>query len=368
MALTQLDVQGYRSLHNVSLALGQLNVVTGPNGSGKSNLYRALWLISRLAEGRFARSISQEGGLLSAMWAGGRANPKDPVRMSLGFCTDDLAVQVRFGFPIPARTHFIYDPQIKEEAVWFGKQRRPTTTLVERKNGMTSIRDLEGRRSDYPLELDPNESVLAQLREPHRFPELFALQQEMIGWRFYHAFRTDEQSLIRTPQVSVRTPVLSHDGCDLAAALQTIQEIGDGHRLCETIQAALPGRRLSILANEPNPTSKSPRYTELQVALETDGCARPLVAKELSDGTLKFLCLTAALLTPRPPSLIAFNEPESSLHPDLLDPLARLIVDASRYSQVLVTTHSKVLAERISQLGKIEPVRLELECGMTVIR
>ena len=138
-------------------------------------------------------------------------------------------------------------------------------------------------------------------------------------------------------------------------------------RDASAIEAALPGRALEILANDPDPTHRSPRTTELCVALRTEGCLRPLVARELSDGTLKYLCLVAALLTPRPPALIALNEPEASLHPDLLAPLAELIVDASRYSQVWVTTHSPSLAEAIEARSGVAPIRLRLVEGETVI-
>jgi predicted ATPase len=117
MALVALNIRGYRSLRRVRLPLQRLNVITGPNGSGKSNLYRALWLISQICEGDFARSICREGGLLSVMWAGPRTDAKKPLRMSLGFETDDLTFQITCGFPPLSRTLFCYDPQIKEELV-----------------------------------------------------------------------------------------------------------------------------------------------------------------------------------------------------------------------------------------------------------
>ncbi len=282
MALTELRVAGYRSLRDVRLPLTQLNVVVGPNGSGKSNLYRALWLIAEICEGGFARAICREGGLVSAMWAGPRTNTK-PLRMELGFGTEDLSFLLSCGFPPPPPppTAFGYDPYIKEEAVWIGRKRKPTTTLLERSAGMTSIRDVEGRRVEYPLVLSENESVLAQFREPHRFPELFALREAVRGWRFYHQFRTDEQAPLRSPQVSVRTPVLSHDGNDLAAALQTITEVGDRDRLYEAISAGLPGRMLRIQATGSAGAHKSPQATELSVALDTEGCAAPSGARTL---------------------------------------------------------------------------------------
>ncbi|MDA0832091.1 MAG: AAA family ATPase [Planctomycetota bacterium] len=365
MALNELRILGYRSLRNVVLPLSQLNVVTGSNGSGKSNLYRALWLIAQICEGSFARTIAREGGLLSALWAGPRLNKK-PVRMSLGFMTNDFNFELSCGFPQPSPSLFAYDPEIKEEVVWHGRIRKPTTTLLERKAGMTWIRDDIGKRVEYPLVLGENESVLSQLREPQRFPELFSLRDEVRGWRFYHGFRTDDESPIRSPQVSVRTPVLSHDGSDLAAALQTILEIGDSQQLMASIASAFPGRNLMIDSNSPG-DSPSPRATELSVALYPRGCRRPMLARELSDGTLKYLCLVAALLSPRPPVLIALNEPEASLHPDLLPPLAQLIVNASELSQVWVSTHSQILVDAIQQISGTHAIRLRLEEDETKI-
>jgi predicted ATPase len=239
--------------------------------------------------------------------------------------------------------------------------------LLDRSPGITWIRDADGLRVEYPLVLSENESVLSQLREPHRFPELFAIREEVRGWRFYHTFRTDDASPMRTPQVSVRTTVLSHDGSDLAAALQTILEIGDRERLATAISQALPGRSLEILSNDENLQGKSPSCTELMVGLKTEGCARPLVARELSDGTLRFLCLAASLLSPCPPALIALNEPESSLHPDLLRPLAKLIVNAAERSQIWISTHSSVLAESIHSLSGVQPIGLQLANGETVV-
>ncbi len=367
MALTELEISGYRSLRNIQLPLQQLNVVTGPNGSGKSNLYRSLWLIAQICEGSFAKSIAKEGGFLSAMWAGPRLNHKKPFRMSLGFSTDDVTFQLVTGFPQPSGSLFCFDPEIKEEVIWVGPQRRKASTLLERKAGLTWFRDMNGERVEYLVTLSENESILSQLREPHQFPELFQLREEVRDWRFYHTFRTDDEAPVRSPQVSVRTPVLSHDGSDLAAVLATILEIGDAEKLYETISQALPGRTLRIISNEPDFTQKSPRSTELGIGLEADGCSRTLLARELSDGTLKFLCLAAALLSPRPPFLIALNEPEASLHPDLLVPLARLIVDASEFSQIWVSTHSMALADAITEISEVQALQLSLSNGETII-
>ncbi len=97
------------------------------------------------------------------------------------------------------------------------------------------------------------------------------------------------------------------------------------------------------------------------------GLLRPLRVSELSDGTLRYLLLVAALMTPRPPPLIVLNEPETSLHPDLIAPLGRLIANASQRSQLIVVTHSTPLAGLLRETGGAVH-ELVKETGETVVR
>jgi predicted ATPase len=199
--------------------------------------------------------------------------------------------------------------------------------------------------------------VLAEIREPHRFPELSMLRQEILQWRFYHHFRTDADAPIRQAQVGVRTPVLSHDGRDLAAAIQTIREIGREDVFSQNFQAAFPGSALLIDSQQ-----------RFSIQMLVPGVLRYLEANELSDGTLQYLCLLAALLSPRPPTLMAINEPETSIHPDLLAPLAKLIADASVQSQLWITTHSAPLADAICRSSGCTPIQLEKVDGETQVQ
>jgi len=175
--------------------------------------------------------------------------------------------------------------------------------------------------------------MLSQAADPQRTPELLVLRERR-SWRFYDQLRTDAQAPARTAQIGTRTPVLSHDGADLAAALQTIREIGDAQALDEAVGHAFPGSRVEI-------TAPGGRF---ELALRQPGLLRPLRAAEISDGTLRYLLWAAALLTPRPPEMLVLNEPETSLHPDLIGPLAGLITAASSKTDQaaiaqLVATH-----------------------------
>jgi predicted ATPase len=353
--LDRITIAGYRSICQLQFKLKRLNVVCGPNGSGKSNLYKALRLLARTAQGGLAKAIAQEGGMSSILWAGPRK--KGPVRLLLAAQSDQFHYEVSLGLPPPGSTAFPTDPEVKEEFVWSGAARRNATTYFERSSSGAWVMNREGARTSYSGNLNPAEPVLAQLREPHLYPELSILGRDFQEWRFYDHFRTDPESPLRLPQPSVRTPILAHDGLDLAAALQTIRENGDGTMLDEAIESVFPGSRLQILREG----------CSFWLELTVPGIQRNLNASEFSDGTLRYLCLLAALLSPIPAPLLILNEPENSLHPDVLMPLAELIRRASERSQVWVTTHSTVLADLLAEAPKAKIMTLHKIDGETRI-
>src|ERR1700732_3987343 len=112
------------------------------------------------------------------------------------------------------------------------------------------------------------------------------------------------------------------------------------------------------------PDSNSGRFA---LVMEQHGLLRPLGAAELSDGTLRYLLWIAALLTPRPPALMVLNEPETSLHRDLLAPLARLIAQASKRTQIVVVTHAAPLIMALREQAACHSITLEKTFGETSI-
>jgi predicted ATPase len=366
VAIREIHVTGYRSVRNLRLHLSQINVLTGANGTGKTNLYNSVFLLAKAAAGGFAQVVAEEGGMPSVLWAGARKSRSsgairmEPVRMALGIKTDTFSYELVCGLPKQSsgeKSAFSLDPEVKEERVWMDAPHGLKVTFFERSPKGAWILDSDERLADYSGELLPTESVLSQLREPHLYPELSSLRTEISRWRFYHHFRTDAESPLRHAQVGVRTPVLAHDGRDLAAALQTINEVGQSQDLHEAIRQAFPGASLEIEHDEDTGM--------FAVLLRMPGLRRPLRARELSDGTLRYLCLLAALLSPHPPSLLALNEPETSLHPDLLEPLAKQLVNAGKYSQLWVVTHSRRLAELVEKFSGEAAIKLELIGGET---
>jgi predicted ATPase len=369
-----LAISGYRSLRNLVLPLARLNVVTGANGSGKSSLYRALRLLGDAALNVVVGSLAREGGLQSTLWAGpetiarsvragehtvqGNA-PRKPVSLKLGFGGETYGYSIDLGYPpqVPPSA-FHLDPEIKRECIWHGSIYRKASVLVDRRGGFVSLPQGGGEESIVLTKnLRAADSMLASIADPHRAPEMLAVREGIRGWRFYDGFRTDMTSPVRIPQIGTFTPVLNNDGTDLPAALQTILEIGDNEALQRTIDDAFPGSRLWI----------DVQAGRFEVKLQQHGLLRPLSASELSDGTLRFLLWTAALLTARPPELMVLNEPETSLHPDLLPALARLIVAASEHTQLIIVSHAQVLVEALGAASVCKRLHLEKSFGETTL-
>jgi predicted ATPase len=188
---------------------------------------------------------------------------------------------------------------------------------------------------------------------------MLELREQIRRWRFYDHFRSDPEAPARVPQVGTRTPVLGHDGADFAAAVQTIRETGDGEALQAAVDDAFAGAQLEVRVQE----------GQFEILMRQPGLLRPLRAAELSDGTLRYLLWIAALLTPRPPPLLVLNEPEASLHPDLLPALGRLIAQAARASQVVVVSHSTRLVSALEDVQDVDlrSIVLEKELGETRI-
>jgi len=371
--ITTIAISGYRSLRDVRIALGPLNVVTGANGSGKSSLYRALRLLADVAQGRIVHSLAAEGGLPSTLWAGpesfGRAvkrgeHPvqgtvrKGPVSLKLGFGGTDYGYAIDLGLPIPSASQFSRDPVIKAESQWTGEKLGRANVFAARNGPSVRIRDDGGEWRQVLSDLASFDSMMTHCSDPRDAPELLLLRERMRDWRFYDQLRTDRDAPARRPQIGTYTPVLGNEGADVAAALQTIREIGDTAALDRAIADAFPGSTVEVV--------NADGYFEVE--MHQHGLLRPLKAAELSDGTLRYLLLVAALLSPRPPALMILNEPETSLHPDLLAPLARLIATASERSQVIVVSHAAGLVSELQSAKGAERIVLEKQLGETIVQ
>lgn len=175
--LRTIAVEGYRSLKDVVLGLGPLTVVTGANGSGKTSVYRALRLLADLVRSGALASLAREGGMRSALYAGGRG--AGPVALRLGFASDELSYAIDLG--LPTMGPFPLDPVITTEAVWAGQVLRPGTLLAERRGPMVRTRDAAGDWQAAPWRLGEHESLMAALVEPDQAPEVHAIREQAGG-------------------------------------------------------------------------------------------------------------------------------------------------------------------------------------------
>jgi predicted ATPase len=354
--IATLAVENYRSLRRLVVPLAQLTVVTGANGAGKSSLYRALRLLADAARNGAVAALAREGGLPSTLWAGpetiGRAvregtypvqgvKRTKPVSLRLGFAGDDFGYAIDFGLPAGGdhESLFTLDPEIKRESIWNGPLLRPAAVLCERDNGIVRVRD-DRRTWSEPQAIRPYDSMLSEFADPRKAPEVLRVREQIRSWRFYDHIRTDATAPARAVQIGTRTPVMSHDGADVAAALQTIRETGDAAALNRAVELAFPGSQVTV---------ESEGGGRLALRLHQHGLLRPLGAAELSDGTLRYLLWAAALLAPRPAGLLVLNEPETSLHWQLLAPLSTLIAAAAARSQIIAVSHSQTLINALQR-------------------
>jgi len=376
--LKTLAIGNYRSILDLAIPLDSLNVITGPNGSGKSNVYRALRLLADTATGGVVKSVAREGGLDSTFWAGPASlssrmrsgevaiqgtHKNGPARLRLGFAGEDFGYAISLGLPPPpdpsdpAPTAFSLDPEIKRECIWAGGSYRPAGCLVDRKGPVIKVRS--GKSWDVVVQHIPAfDSMYSHVGDPEKTPEIVHLRESIRSWRFYDHFRTDSEAPARVAQLGTRTPVLDNEGHDLAAALQTIREIGNREAFDEAIDDAFPGARLKVDVQDDN---------RFAIRFRQEGLLRPLSGSELSDGTLRYLLWIAALMTPRPPPLMVLNEPETSLHPDLLPALGRLIIRASEFSQIWAVSHSSRLISVLEDHDGCNSIRLEKSLGQTEV-
>jgi predicted ATPase len=327
---------------------------------GRQTSNRALRIAHACSEGRIARTIVQEGGMPSIVYAGRR---RGEPKVELAIDLEDMSYQVCLATVGSGATGeglgpFPQDPVIKREQILLPGSGKKPVEMLDRAGATAFVRDAEGHRVTYPASLHASESVLAQLMDVRQFPELVYVRETLRQMRFHHHLRSDDEAPARQPGLATRTLAVSDDGSDLAAALLTVQREGDGATLARCVGAAFDGATVMVDADDSG---------RLDLALHVPGMMRSLSARELSDGQLRFLFLAAAMLSQRPPVMVVLNEPETSLHVGLLPALAELVIAAADRTQVVLTTHSSILADSLLGQESAVGAGLELRAGKTIV-
>lgn len=337
MFIQHLKVSGLLSFgpRGIDLPLAPLNVMIGANGSGKSNLLEVLALLAA-APRNLPGPMKELGGVEEWFWKGGEARAeidcvvtnedgKASLRHALELGRNGDRFELR-----DERIEFAEPTAGKPEPYFFYRFQRGRPVLNEKQGGERGLR---------PESVRPEESILSQVRDPERYPELSYLQDRYESIRLFRNWSFGPRAAVRSAQrTDLRSDFLNDGGDNLALVLS---EFGSGSR-----RELLASLRDVYDGIEDFRTPVKAGY--VQLILEECG-GRSVPASRLSDGTLRYLCLLAILHYPDPPPVVAIEEPELGLHPDLIPHVAELLIRASSRCQLFVTTHSPALVDSLGQ-------------------
>ena len=327
MKIVQLDIQGFRSLKDVSWRPGDLNVVIGPNGSGKSNLLRMLGMISAAASGNLSKYVQSEGGANALIWDGEADQIQYllnyPPSEQLSYSTGYLVIILPLGGGASYR--------VEREDISTGD-----TVFTRRgpKALLTQAHMPEGVPiSDGVIE---EETLLPQLATPIAgYKPLQIVQNQLVAWTIYLDIRTDQNAPIRQAPISRLEQQVAADGQNLISVLHTLYT--SDRKFKQDINAAMYAAFGADFDELIFPPAADQR---IQMRVRWKTLKREQSTADLSDGTLRFLFLMTVLASPNPPPLIAIDEPETGLHPSMLPIIAEFAVEAATRTQVIFTTHS----------------------------
>lgn len=338
MLLHKIKVSNLLSFgpEGISLDLKPLNVLIGPNGSGKSNLIEAIGLLCA-APTHLASPVRDGGGIRDWIWKGqpNRAAAIEVVADNPGGKHNLLH---RIEFIESSQKFELVDERVENSAADPGKDEPFFYYRFQKGRPVLSVKDGTSRdlqRQDVALD----ESILSQRKDPDQYPEITRLGQMYGQIRLYREWSFGRYTTARQPQkTDQRNDVLDSDFSNLGLILNRLRRDPKAKSIVlENLQQLYSGIEDYDVSIEGG---------TVQVFLVESGFTIP--ATRLSDGTLRFLCLLAILCHPDPPPLVCIEEPELGLHPDLLPTIARLLKTASTRTQIIVTTHSDILVDELT--------------------
>ena len=338
MLLRRLKVSGLLSFGptGIDLPMEPLNVFIGPNGSGKSNLLEVLGLL-RAAPRNLAEPVKRRGGVWEWLWKGERAPRaatveaivecpagERPLRHALKFADNGGRLQV-----IAEEIANAEAPEYDAESYYRLDAGRHALGIPRRDTAEVQVAHSDAK---------PEESVLSQIRDPRVYPALNRLQEQYERIHLYQNWSFGPSATLRRDQSAHGVSDFLKDGAENLAIVLSHFQGRAKRRLVEALYELFDG-----IVDVSCPVTGGTVALFLE---EDDG--RQIPATLLSDGTLRYLSLLAILLHPSPPPLIALEEPELGLHPDVVAEVAKLLVEASRRTQIVVTTHSRMLVDALT--------------------
>lgn len=353
MLLKSILIQGLLSFRDVELEMRPLNVLIGPNASGKSNLIEIMALLQAVPRD-LAGFFRRNGGISDWLYKGERT----------GAATGAIAAEVIFGgassplaYALIMQEHGQHLEVAKEglenlDGLGYKLNGQSYTFLVE--GGQGFVIPNQEFSNDTPsaeaagqpeiqqidvLKLTPGQSVLQQIKDPFQYPEMHFLSSQFDAIRLYRDWNMGRNSAIRRPQpTDALTDFLYEDFANLSLMLNRLERspaMQDIEEQLKQFYETYERVGVDIYANT------------AQLWIREKGLSNPVPATRLSDGTLRFLALLSILCHPEPPPLICIEEPELGLHPDIIHQLAKLLLAASRRTQLIITTHSADLVDHL---------------------
>jgi len=347
----KIHVHGFRRLYDVDLKLKPLNVLIGANGCGKTTLLDVFSLLSASASGDLNKTISEYGGVPQNLIALNSVSGEGArfIRFELDKFVPDFA-PLKYAISLkPRGTSY----EIPDELLTM--QRDPNKPepqkYIELIHGHVSYFDPAQKKLLRPeWDYDPVESALSQV--PNMFQEPESFRKGLASSTHYHVLDVGRRAPVRLPQPMREAKLPGKDGEDLVSCLYWMREADpDRFEIIEdTLRVGFPGfERLNF-----PPVAAG----TLAMTWKEKGTTHPFFMHQLSEGTLRFLWLVALLYSPGLTEVTLLDEPEVSLHPELLSILAECLREASNRTQLIVATHADRL---VRFLNPEEVVTVDLE-------
>ncbi len=340
MLIRRLKVAGLLSFgpQGIDLPLDGLNLLIGPNGSGKSNLLEVLALL-RASPRNLPAPVKEMGGVAEWLWKGEGPGREALIDAVIDYPQGSLPVRHVLQITDHGGRFEVSDERIENERPHLGED--DVYFYYRFQQGHPVLNDLSRRRRGLRREsVNPEQSILSQVRDPESYPVLHWLQEQYEKIRLYRDWSFGPSTSWRREQsAQIRSDFLSDGGDNLAPVLSKIRwRVKD--ELIHSLRKLYDGIvDLHLTVDGGN----------VLLFLEESG-GRQIPAARLSDGTLRYLSLLAVLLHPEPPPLVAIEEPELGLHPDVLPHIAKLLVQASSRTQLVVTTHARMLVDALTEI------------------